>query len=88
MIGDLTLANHSKEHSLVQVHGKGNKLRRCPLWPQTVTELARLIGRRSNTGHIFLNRRDEPITRFGIHTMVESTSRKSHLSCHLSKTSV
>jgi integrase/recombinase XerD len=71
-IGDLTLAqSSSKEHSLIQVHGKGNKLRRCPLWPQTVAELVPLIGSRSGTGHVFLNRRCEPITRFGIHTMVE-----------------
>ena len=63
-------------YSLVQVHGKGKKLRRCPLWPQTVTELARLIGMRSNTGHVFLNRRGEPITRFGIHTMVERYVQK------------
>jgi site-specific recombinase XerD len=71
-IGDLTLAkSSSKEHSLIQVHGKGNKLRRCPLWPQTVAELAPLIGSRGGTGHVFLNRRGEPITRFGIHTMVE-----------------
>jgi site-specific recombinase XerD len=71
-IGDLTLAKAiSKELSLIQVHGKGDKLRRCPLWPQTVAELAPLIDSRSNTGHVFLNRRGEPITRFGIHTMVE-----------------
>ena len=30
-----------------------------------------LIGIRNNTGRVFLNRRGEPITRFGIHTMVE-----------------
>jgi site-specific recombinase XerD len=71
-IGDLTLVkSNNKEHSLVQVHGKGNKLRRCPLWPQTVAELALLIGGRISTEHVFLNRRGEPITRFGIHTMVE-----------------
>jgi integrase/recombinase XerD len=76
-IGDLTLAqSSSKEHSLIQVHGKGNKLRRCPLWPQTVAELAPLIGSRSGIGHVFLNRRGEPITRFGIHTMVERYVQK------------
>ena len=43
-IGDLTLAKaSSKEHSLVQVHGKGDRLRRCPLWPKTVAELAPLV---------------------------------------------
>jgi integrase/recombinase XerD len=77
MIGDLTLAKaSSKEHSLVQLHGKGDRLRRCPLWPQTVAELAPLIGSRSNTGYVFLNRRGEHITRFGIHTMVERYVRK------------
>jgi site-specific recombinase XerD len=71
-IGDLTLAkakSKDKEHSLVQLHGKGNKLRNCPLWPKTAEELALLISGRS-TGRVFLNRRREPITRFGIHTMV------------------
>ncbi len=76
-IGDLTLAKaNSKEHSLVQVHGKGNKLRRCPLWPQTVAELAPLVRNRGNTGHVFLNRCGQPITRFGIHTMVERYAQK------------
>ena len=41
-----------------------------------MAELARLISRRSNTGHVFLNRRGEPITRFGIHTMVERYVQK------------
>ena len=81
-IGDLTLAKaSSKEHFLVQVHGKGDKLRRCPLWPQTVVELAPLIGNRGNTGHVFLNRRGEPITRFGIHAMVERHAQK--ISAHM-----
>lgn len=70
-ISDLALAHAPRDHSLVQVRGKGNKLRRCPLWPQTVTELSSLIGGRQATDHVFLNRCGDPITRFGIHTMVE-----------------
>jgi integrase/recombinase XerD len=70
-VGDLFLAHSSRDHSLVQVRGKGNKLRRCPLWPQTVHELSSLIGNRPATDHVFLNRCGQPITRFGIHTMVE-----------------
>jgi site-specific recombinase XerD len=31
-IVDLFLAHSLRDHSLVQVRGKGNKLRRCPLW--------------------------------------------------------
>lgn len=70
-IVDLLLAHSSRDHSLVQVRGKGNKLRRCPLWPQTVVELSSLIASRPRTDHAFLNRCGRPITRFGIHTMVE-----------------
>jgi site-specific recombinase XerD len=70
-IVDLLLAHSSRDHSLVQVRGKGNKLRRCPLWPQTVVELSSLIAGRPPTDHVFLNRCGRPITRFGIHTMIE-----------------
>jgi len=70
-IADLTLAQTPRDHSLVQVHGKGNKLRRCPLWPQTAAELSSLILGRPTTDHVFLNRSGNPITRFGIHTMIE-----------------
>jgi integrase/recombinase XerD len=71
-IGDLTLSRATgKEHSVVQIHGKGDKLRRCPLWPQTVSELMHLVGNRGSTEHVFLNRCGQPITRFGIHTLVE-----------------
>jgi len=75
-IEDLFLAHSSRDHSLVQVRGKGNKLRRCPLWPQTVAELSSLIASRPPTDRVFLNRCGQPITRFGIHTMVERYVRK------------
>jgi site-specific recombinase XerD len=70
-IGDLFFAHSSQDHSLVQIRGKANKLRRCPLWPQTVIELSSLVGSRPSTDHVFLNRCGQPITRFGIHTTVE-----------------
>jgi site-specific recombinase XerD len=76
-IGDLALAHSSRDHSLVQVHGKGNKLRRCPLWPQTVAELSPLITSRPPTDHLFLNRCGQPITRFGIHTMIKRYVQKT-----------
>jgi integrase/recombinase XerD len=70
-IADLLLAHSSRDHSLVQIRGKGNKLRLCPLWPKTVVELSSLIGNRPATDHVFVNRCCRPITRFGVHTMVE-----------------
>jgi hypothetical protein len=75
-IADLLLADPSRDHSLVQVRGKGNKPRLCPLWPKTVVELSSLIGNRPATTHVFLNRCGRPITRFGVHTMVERHVRR------------
>ena len=38
-----------------------------------------LTGGRSPAEHVFLNRRGEPITRFGIHTLVERYARKARV---------
>jgi len=71
-IGDLTLPRTSeRDLASVLIRGKGNKLRRCPLWAQTVRELAPLVQDRAPSEHVFLNRCGRPITRFGIHTLVE-----------------
>jgi integrase/recombinase XerD len=66
----LSPASH-REHSSVQIHGKGSKLRVCPLWPHTVRELTSLIRERAPTERVFLNRWGRPLTRFGIHTLVK-----------------
>ena len=65
-IGDIDWHTRS-----VRIVGKGKKERRCPLWANTIEHLRRLAGRRTNDAHMFLNRRGEPITRYGVHTMVE-----------------
>lgn len=71
LIGDLQLAlTPGRDVSCVLVRGKGNKLRHCPLWNSTVTELAGLIRGRSMEEHVFINRTGQPLTRFGIHEMV------------------
>ena len=70
-IKDLDIAyNTKKDFSVVLIRGKGDKLRRCPLWKDTVNELTTLIEKRGQDEHVFLNRCKEPITRYGIHTMV------------------
>jgi len=56
---------------LVRITGKGNKQRVCPLWPETVGHLRRLIAERSRDEPLFHNRHKQPLTRFGIHTLVE-----------------
>ena len=71
-INDLQLAHDTQRHgSSVLLHGKGGKQRRCPLWPQTAEVILPLVSGRVWNEHVFLNRRGQPITRFGIHTMVE-----------------
>jgi site-specific recombinase XerD len=71
-IGDLNLgAVSSRDTSSVLLHGKGNKPRCCPLWSRTVNELQPLLDGRAASQHVFLNRRGQPLTRFGIHALVE-----------------
>jgi len=65
-----------RDHSSVLIRGKGNKFRRCPLWPQTVNEITLLVKDRLPTEHVFLNRCGQPITRFGIHTLVKRHAQK------------
>jgi len=76
-IGDLRLAGAPRrDHSSVQIRGKGNKLRFCPLWAHTVRELDLLVGEKAPTEHVFMNRCGQPLTRFGIHTMVKRYVRR------------
>ena len=60
-----------RDPSSVLIRGKGNKQRRCPLWASTVNELLPLIRDRAASEHVFLNRRGQPLTRFGVHALVE-----------------
>jgi site-specific recombinase XerD len=76
-ISDLQLGlTPERDPSVVLLRGKGNKLRRCPLWAKTVQELRPLVSGREAQEHVFLNRRRQPLTRFGIHALVERYARK------------
>ncbi len=55
----------------VKLFGKGGKTRCCPLWPATLTAVVNLSGKRSATDKLFINRRGEPLTRYGIHRIVK-----------------
>lgn len=64
----------------VRLLGKGRKHRLCPLWPATAETLRNLLGERLDGPAdvpVFLNVRGGPITRYGIHTLVERTVRKA-----------
>lgn len=72
LIGDLHLpATPSRDSGWVLIRGKGSKERHCPLWASTINELVPLMGTRAPSDHVFLNRRGQPLTRFGIHALVE-----------------
>jgi site-specific recombinase XerD len=63
----------------VKLWGKGDKSRYCPLWPTTVHTLVALIGDREPTERVFLNRCQRPLTRFGLHTLVERYAHKASM---------
>jgi site-specific recombinase XerD len=54
----------------VRLFGKGRKERYCPLWPQTAAVLRGFSKERNldlrSEARVFLNHREEPLTRFGI----------------------
>jgi len=64
----------------VKIRGKGRKIRFCPLWKKTMSELRPLIRGRGASDPLFLNRYGDPITRFGVHALVarhcEAASQK------------
>jgi integrase/recombinase XerD len=58
----------------VRILGKGRKTRLCPLWDHTAQVLREFLGARrdgSAETSVFLNVRGQPLTRFGIHALVE-----------------
>lgn len=55
----------------VRLHGKGNKIRLCPIWRRTAQLLQELISTHSPSDsptdqRVFLNDRGAPLTRFGV----------------------
>jgi integrase/recombinase XerD len=77
-IEDLTLPLvPDRNLASILIRGKGNRSRRCPLWARTVRELETLVRGRAASEHIFLNRCGRPITRFGIHALVERSAARA-----------
>ena len=61
----------------VRLLGKGNKIRHCPLWPNTAGVLKALVGNRGPHERVFLNRLRQPFTRFGMYNLVQRAVRKA-----------
>lgn len=63
----------------VILKGKGGKMRRCPLWSHTARKLAVLAVGRGADEPVFLNRRKQQITRFGIRALVKRSAQTASL---------
>jgi integrase/recombinase XerD len=61
----------------VRLVGKGNKTRLCPIWKRTADVLKSLVARRAAQELVFLNCREEPLTRFGIYGLVRRAVDKA-----------
>lgn len=66
--GDLDLGDPPR----ARLHGKGDKWRRCPLWPETATFLRSLLDARADApdAPVFVGAQGSPLTRFGIYKIV------------------
>jgi len=73
-IGDLDLIA-----PVATLHGKGRKVRQCPLWKLTATALRRLVGNGAASRAVFVSRSGQPLTRYGIHTLVRRHARQAAL---------
>ena len=73
-IGDVDFIANS-----VRILGKGRKQRHCPLWPDTVRALRPLAAQRPEQEQVFLNRCSQPLTRFGIHAVVERYAHQAQV---------
>ncbi len=67
-VGDVQLDGAPR----LRLHGKGDKWRMCPLWPETANLLRQLDSVRSGVQQapLFCSRRRNALTRFGIYKLV------------------
>ncbi len=70
-VDDLQVDRRDGGHALATLHGKGGKIRQCPLWPATERVLAELIDGRAADDVVFRSRLQKPFTRFGVYWLVE-----------------
>ena len=70
VVGNLQVGRRNGRHALVTIHGKGGKIRQCPLWPHTERALAELVQGRTDNASVFLSQHRAPYTRFGVYRLV------------------
>ena len=62
---------------MVTLHGKGRKIRQCPLWKATADALREVVRNRSPNEGVFLNRHGQSLTRYGVHILVKRYARQA-----------
>lgn len=75
VVEDLDLSSQT-----VLLHGKGRKTRRCPLWKSTCKELRMLVSNLGRQDHVFQNRRNSTLTRFGIYGLITKYAETASVS--------
>lgn len=80
-IGDLDLVS-----PVATLHGKGRKVRQCPLWNLTAATLRSLVKNKAPSQSVFVNRYGQPLTRYGIHILVRRHARKAAVSAPTMRT--
>lgn len=70
-VRDLKFGRSNGGHDLATLHGKGGKMRQCPLWPETERVLTDEILGRSADDAVFVSRLGTPFTRFGVYRFIE-----------------
>ncbi|MBU1674133.1 site-specific integrase [Patescibacteria group bacterium] len=74
---ELTVADLSLSTApAARFHGKGRKIRTCPLWARTTKVLRDLLGARldgPSDAPVFLNVRGQPCTRHGVYALIART---------------
>jgi site-specific recombinase XerD len=73
----LTVEDLDLVFPVATLHGKGRKVRRCPLWKVTASALQELVAGCAVTQAVFRNRRGQPLTRYGIHILVKRYARRA-----------
>lgn len=72
-VGDITWGSAPA----VRLVGKGNKIRWCPLWSRTADVIKPLVAGRASQEVVFLNRLNQPLTRFGIYGLVRRAATQA-----------
>ena len=75
-VDDLRIERRDGGHALVTLHGKGGKIRQCPLWPRTERVLAQLVRGRTAVDAVFFSRHGRAYTRFGIYRLVRRCAER------------